>query len=102
MRIKNNECRLTNILYIFNLRINLLIEKRFTKKHSQESFDNNDLYIDITQDAKMFKAFVRSNIYIINRITFDIDEGALIANIITINENKLIQILFSALSIIIK
>ena len=37
----------------------------------------------------MFKAFVQDNIYIINRITFDIDEVALIANIM-INENELI------------
>ena len=33
MKIKDDECRLTNILYIFILKINLLFEKRFTKKN---------------------------------------------------------------------
>ena len=37
----------------------------------------------------MFKASVRDDIYIINRITFNIDEVALIASIM-INKNKLI------------
>ena len=37
----------------------------------------------------MFKTSARNNIYIINRITFDIDEVALTASIM-INENKLI------------
>ena len=32
MRVKNDECRLTNVLYVFNLKVNLLFEKRFTKK----------------------------------------------------------------------
>ena len=32
MKVKNDECRLTNVLYVFNLRINLLFEKRLTKK----------------------------------------------------------------------
>ena len=45
----------------------------------------------------MFRTSVRNDIYIINRITLDIDEVALTANII-INENELIQIVFSALS----
>ena len=97
IRIKDDECRLTNVLSIFNLRINLLFERRFTKKDLQRSFDDNDLYMHITQDAEMFKTFVQNNIYIINRITFDIDEVALTASII-INENKLFQIVFSTLS----
>ena len=48
MKVKNDECRLTNVLYIFNLKINLLFEKRFTKKNLQESFNDNDLYMHIT------------------------------------------------------
>ena len=48
MKVKDDECRLTNILYIFNLRINLLFEKRFTKKNLQKNFNNNDLYMHIT------------------------------------------------------
>ena len=47
MKVKNDECRLTNVLYIFNLKINLLFERRFTKKNLQENFDDNDLYMHI-------------------------------------------------------
>ena len=99
MRVKDDECRLTNILYSFYLKINLLFERRFTKRDLQKSFDNNDLYMHITQGAEMLRASARNNIYIINRIIFDIDEVALIASIM-INENELIQIVFSALSAI--
>ena len=48
MKVKNNKCRLTNVLYVFNLKINLLFEKYFTKKDLQRSFNNNDLYMHIT------------------------------------------------------
>ena len=46
----------------------------------------------------MLRTSARNDIYIINRIVFDIDKIALIANIM-INENELIQIVFSALSV---
>ena len=53
----------------------------------------------IIQNAKMFKTFARNDIYIINRIIFNIDEVALIISIM-INENELIQMVFSTLSAI--
>ena len=31
MKIKDDECQLINILHIFNLKVNLLFEKRFMK-----------------------------------------------------------------------
>ena len=89
MRVKDGECWLTNVLYVFNLKINLLFERRFTKKNLRRNFDDNNLYMHITQDAEMLKTFVQNDIYIINQITFDIDEVALTANIM-INENELI------------
>ena len=89
MKIKNDKCRLTNVLYVFNLKINLLSERHFTKRNLQESFDDNNLYMHITQSAEMLKTSVRNDIYIINRITFNIDEVALTASIM-INENELI------------
>ena len=89
MKIKDDECQLANVLYVFNLKINLLFEKRFTKRNLQENFNDNNLYMHIIQNAKMFKTFARDDIYIINRITFDIDEIALTASIM-INENELI------------
>ena len=48
MKIKDDECRLTNVLYVFNLKIYLLFEKHFMKKNLQKSFDDNDLYMHIT------------------------------------------------------
>ena len=45
----------------------------------------------------MLKTFVQNDIYIINRITFNINKIALTANIM-INKNKLIQIVLSTLS----
>ena len=47
IKVKDDECRLTNVLYVFNLKINLLFEKRFTKKSLRENFDDNDLYMHI-------------------------------------------------------
>ena len=97
IKIKDDEYRLMNVLYVFNLKINLLFQKRFTKRDLQKSFDDNDLYMYITQSAEMFKAFTRNNIYIVNWIIFNIDKIALIVNIM-ISENELIHIVFSALS----
>ena len=48
IKIKNDEYQLTNVLYVFNLKINLLFEKRFMKRNLRKSFDDNDLYMHIT------------------------------------------------------
>ena len=32
MKVKDDECRLTNVLYDINLKIDLLFERRFTKR----------------------------------------------------------------------
>ena len=48
----------------------------------------------------MLRTSARDDIYIINRITFDIDKVALTASIM-INKNELIQIVFSTLSTMI-
>ena len=45
MKIKNDECRLTKISYVSNLDVNLLFERRLTKKKFKNNFDNDDLYI---------------------------------------------------------
>ena len=89
MKIKDDECQLTNVLYVFNLKVNLLFEKRFTKRNLQENFNDNNLYMHIIQNAEIFKTSARNDIYEINSITFDIDKIALIASIM-INENELI------------
>ena len=40
-----NSVKLSFILYVFKLEINLLSEKRICKKDLQESFNNKDIYI---------------------------------------------------------
>ena len=47
MKIKNDKCWLTNVLYVFNLKINLLFERCFIKRNLQKSFNDNDLYMHI-------------------------------------------------------
>ena len=49
MRVKNDKSRLTKILYVSDLEVNLLFERRFIKKKLKESFDDNDLYMHIKQ-----------------------------------------------------
>ena len=76
------------------------IEKTFYKKKLKKSFDNDDLYMHNKQNTKMFKIFARDNIYIINQITFELNELTLITTMMSMNE-KLISIVSLTLSIII-
>ena len=82
IKMKNEICRLTKILYVFDLEINLFSKKRFIKKKLKESFDDDDLYMHTKQNIEMIKVFVKDEIYVINRITSKFDEFALT----TINE----------------
>ena len=70
MKIYHEQYRLTKVFYIFDLKINLLFERRFTKYNFKKNFDNNNLYIYIKKKIEMFFAFTRNNIYIINKFAF--------------------------------
>ena len=79
MKMKNEECRLTKILYVFDLEVNLFSEKRFTRKRLKGSFDDDDLYMHTKQDIEVIKALVKGGIYVVDRITSKFDELALTA-----------------------
>jgi len=40
-----NSVKLSFVLHVFKLKINLLFERRMCKKNLQESFDDKDLYM---------------------------------------------------------
>ena len=77
MRVNKNECHLTKILYVFDLDVNLLFERRFIKCELIKNFNNDDLYMHIKKSIEMFKTFARENIYIINKITFELKKFTL-------------------------
>ena len=70
MKTHYEQCRLTKMFYIFDLKINLLFERRFIKYDFKKSFDNDDLYIHIKEKIEMFFAFARDDIYIMNKFAF--------------------------------
>ena len=76
IKIKNDKTQLTKILYVSNLEINLLFAKRFTKYELRENFISENLYMHIKKNIETLKIFVRDDIYIINKMTFELNEFA--------------------------
>ena len=83
---------MTEVLYIPNLGVNLLSGKRFTKYGLKGSFNNNGLYMHIKQGVKVLRAPARGGIYVVDKVTPELDEFALVA--IYISPNKLALITF--------
>ena len=69
IRIKNDENTLTKTFYIFNFDVNFLFDKHFIKKKSIKNINDDNLFMRIKQNVKIFRTFVQKNIYIINKIT---------------------------------
>ena len=76
IKIKNDKTQLTKILYVSNLEINVLFAKRFTKYELRENFISENLYMHIKKNIETLKIFVRDDIYIINKMTFELNEFA--------------------------
>ena len=76
MKVKNDESRLTKILYVSNLEINLLFARRFIKCELRKSFNNDDLYMYIKKSIETLKVFARDDIYIMNKIALELNEFA--------------------------
>ena len=91
IRVNKKKCHLTKILYVFDLDVNLLFERRFIKCELIKSFNNDDLYMYIKKIIEMFKTFAREDIYIIDKITLELNEFALSIN----NDFVSIVIVFS-------
>ena len=100
MRIKNEENWLIEMLYVPDLEVNLLSERRFIKKELRESFNDDDLYMHIKQNTEMLKASARDDVYIVNQITSELNELALTATTMSASEaNELTLIILSTLSV---
>jgi hypothetical protein len=67
---------LLNIFYIFNLKINLLFGAALCKKGLRGSFNKHALYIYNHKGSLVLKAVKQGGIYIVNRITSDLEHSA--------------------------
>ena len=90
IRVKDGESRLTEVLYIPNLGVNLLSGKRFTKYGLKGSFSNNGLYMYTKQGVEVLRAPARGGIYVVDKVTPELDEFALVATYTSPNESALI------------
>ena len=73
-----NSVRLSFILHVFKLKVNLLSERRMCKKGLQESFDDKGLYMHDKREKQMIKALECGGVYIIKRIVNDLNEFTLL------------------------
>ena len=97
IKTRTDECRLTKMLYVFDLEVNLLFDKRLIKKELKRSFNDNDLYMHNKQNMKVLTAFAREDVYIMNQIKFELDKLALTIIMTLVTKSMTI---FSALSAI--
>ncbi len=73
-----NSVRLSSVLHVFKLKINLLSERRMYKKDLQGSFDDKGLYMHDKRKKQMIKTLECEGVYIIKRIVNDLNEFALL------------------------
>ncbi len=74
-----NSVKLSSVLYVSKLKMNLLSERRMYEKDLQESFDDKDLYMHDKWEKQMIETLECENIYIVERIANDLDEFALLS-----------------------
>ncbi len=74
-----NSVKLSSVLHVSKLKMNLLSERRMCEKGLQESFDDKDLYMHDKQRKQMIETLECENIYIVERIANDLDEFALLS-----------------------
>ena len=79
MKVQNGECRLTEVLYVPNLGVNLLSGKRFTRCGLRGSFDNDGLYIHTKKGIEVLRAPARGGVYIVDKLASELDKFVLIA-----------------------
>ena len=73
-----NLVKLSFILHVFKLEVNLLSEKKMYEKGLQESFNDKGLYMHDKREKQMIKALKCEDVYIIKRIINDLNEFALL------------------------
>ena len=101
MKAKDDECELRKTLYVSDLEVNLLSARRLIKKSFKSSFDDNDLYMHTTNDTKVLRAIAQDDVYIVDKISSQIDDIALSA-VLTSDTNELIEVISSTLSAMTK
>ncbi len=74
-----NSVKLSSVLHVFKLEVNLLSERRMCKKDLQESFDDKDLYMHDKRRKQMIETLECKDVYIVERIANDLDEFALLS-----------------------
>ena len=74
-----NSVKLSSVLHVFKLEVNLLSERRMCKKDLQKSFDNKDLYMHDKREKQMIEILECKDVYIVKRIANNLDEFALLS-----------------------
>lgn len=79
----NGQSILTNVLYVSNLGVNLLFEKKLCINNLKESFNKNKLYLHDKKRRQMLRTFDRRELYIVDNITSQLSEYVLTASVIS-------------------
>ena len=74
-----NFVNLSSTLYVFKLKINLLLRKQMCKMRLHESFNQYSLYIQNKHNKIMIKASEQDDIYIIKYIAKNLNEFVLLS-----------------------
>ena len=86
MRMKNdNFTSLTNVLYVSRLEVNLLFVKKTCQSDLKSEFNDKIFYLTNKHEKRIVEAFNKNDVYIIEKLTFNIKEFAL-ASTIEINQ----------------
>ena len=80
MKVKNGESRLTEVLYVPDLGVNLLSARRFTKYGLRGSFNNDGLYMHTRKGIEALRAPARGGIYIVDKVAPELDEFAYVGS----------------------
>ena len=59
IRVKNDENMLTKMFYVFDFDVNFLFVKHFIKKKLIKNFNDDNLFMRIKQNIKIFRTFVQ-------------------------------------------
>ena len=74
-----NKIRLINILFILNLKINLLLNKHIYQKDLYRDFNKNSIWMRNKQNKRVFTTNQQKNVYIVSKIVLNLNKFALIA-----------------------
>jgi len=74
-----NSVKLSSVLHVSKLKMNLLSERKMCEKDLQESFDDKNLYMHNKWKKQMIEILECENVYIVERIANDLDEFALLS-----------------------